>query len=153
MKRIIVALSLILAVLTMTSCGSLRSSPHMGFQGVSIEANMGRDDFIILDRVEGESDTTSIFFGIVQIIDGGKLKLFWIPFYEVKYAYPVTGLWGGSQMMFATEKRAYYKALAETPDADCILYKSYTIEKSGVPLIFTKKNVIFSGKALKLKAD
>lgn len=155
MKRIFIAASVCIVVMTIASCaGSLRGSPHTGFQGINIEANMERDDFIILDRVEGESDTTSIFLGIVQIIDSEKLKLFWIPFYQERYAYQPMGLWGGSGAMCgATEKRAYYKALAETPDADCVLYKSYVTERSGVPLIFTKKKVTFSGKALQLKAD
>ena len=135
--------------------GTLRSTPHMGFDGIGIKGNWDRDDFIVLDKVEGSSNKRSYFFGLVQIIDDENLKLFWIPFYEVIEAYQpfVPGEFRPFCLFNETAKRAYYKALEASPDADAVLYKALTTKKSGFPFIYTKQNSTFVGKAIKLKTD
>jgi len=120
---------------------------------------MGRSDYEVLSKVEGTSDETSILFGLIKVIDGDKLQLFFIPFFEEKYSYqsPPEGLFQkiiyGIFQPVGPEDRAYYKALAKTPDADSIIPKSSDIESSGIPILFNKKSVTYYGKAIKLKTD
>ncbi|MBE9541152.1 MAG: hypothetical protein IMF01_02450, partial [Proteobacteria bacterium] len=113
-------------------------------------------DYTILDRVEGASSTRSFLFGLIQIIDGDvdKIKVFWIPLFEEKYAFQNVAPFPLSLLQFATTaERAYYKALAKTPDADSVLNKAYYKEKRGIPFIFSNETVTFTGKAIKLKTD
>ena len=136
-----------------TGCATMDKSPHMGFKGIEWQTQMERKDYVIMDNVDGHSETMSILFGLVQIIDGNKLRLFWvIPFYEEKTAYvPGTILGGG--FFPTTESRAYYDALAKSPEADVILCKSVKKSVQGVPLLCYLKCVTYSGKAIKIKSE
>jgi hypothetical protein len=129
----------------------MTSSPHMGFKGIEWQTTMNREDYVILNNVEGHSETLSILFGLVQIIDGKKLRLFWfIPFYEEK-----TARIPGSMLGYfpSTESRAYYDALTKSPEADVILCKSINKSFQGVPLLLNVRCVTYSGKAIKIKPE
>ena len=60
----------------------------MGYNSVEWQPSMKSEDYVVLDAVEGVSDTTSIFFGLIKIIEGNKIRLLWFfPFYEEKYSF------------------------------------------------------------------
>jgi hypothetical protein len=147
-----VSTSIVLIALTflLVGCGSAQKMvPHMGFGALTIETQIGRDDIVVLDRVEGSSTLTSILFGTVQIIDGDKVQLLGIKFFKDKYTY-----WDQSQGLFAQcVNRAYYKALEAAPDADAVFHKSLDHEDGGAPLLWETKAVTVKGKAVKLKSD
>ena len=133
-----------------------KTVPHMGFGNFDIRAEISRNDIEVLDQVEGTS-TSSTYLGVVQIIDGDKLKLFGIPFYKERYArlfnpdVPHYLLPDGLYVL--TEDRAYYKALEAAPGADVVFFKSMDNEFDGIPLIWETRTVTMKGKAIRLKAD
>lgn len=145
------------ATLLTTACGSIgKVAPH---SNLGVVANLERDDIEVIQTVEGESTRRSLLLGSIQIIDEDKYKIFWIPFFQDKGA---GTLQGNGSFLSALSKpftpvsvldRAYYDALAETPDADTVFYKSATQERRGVPLLFTSHRVTLRGKAAKIKAD
>ncbi len=142
----------IMCLLLFSGCATTGNSPHMGFKGIEWQTTMNRDDYVILNTVEGYSETTSILFGFLQIIDGSKIRLFWIiPFYEEKSA-RVPGIFG-SGLFATTESRAYYDALTKSPEADVILCKSVKKTFQGVPLLLNIRSVTYTGKAIKIKAE
>jgi hypothetical protein len=53
----------------------------------------------------------------------------------------------------SVEERAYYKALAATPDADAVIPKAFTKQSSGFPLLYSEQEATFTGKALKYKSE
>jgi hypothetical protein len=138
--------------------GALLSTPS---SSLHIDAgSMKRSDYVVLDRVEGSSTTIKILLGLIQVIDDDKVKILGMPLYEEKYAFqrpPETnlftlllfGLGGGPD----TADRAYYKALAATPDADCVLNKSFSDENRSVLFFYSTETVRFTGKAIRLKTD
>lgn len=138
-------------------CGSIgKSAPH---SQLGMVANLERDDIEIIRTVEGESTKKSILFGSIQVIDGEKYKVLWIPFFQDKGAGALQespGLLGAILKPFTPVSvidRAYYDALAETPDADTVFYKTSTQERRGIPLLFTTESVTLRGKAAKIKAN
>ncbi len=124
-----------------------KTVPHMGFGNFDIRAEISRNDIEVLDRVEGTS-TSSTYLGVVEIVDGNKLKLFGIPFFKERFT-PC----GLEHLYITTEDRAYYKALEAAPQADVVFFKSMDNEIDGIPVIWGTKSVTFSGKAIRLKAD
>ena len=150
---------LILATALLYGCTAAQKQiPHFGFGKMNIEARMDRGDLIVLRSVEGESSTTSVLAGLLQIIDGDKVKLFYIPFFKDKYTYFSDSIFGGFPLLnqlrlVHAEDRAYYKALEKTPDADVVFYKSNDREGWGIPILFTTESVTWRGKALKVKPD
>ena len=129
-----------------------KGSPHMGYNGNKWQPSLEREDYVILDAVEGVSDTTSIFFGLIKIIEGNKIRLLWFfPFYEEKYSFSAQD---PLALFSQTKQRAYYNALEKAPEADVILEKSVTVErKTIIPLLYRTKRVTYKGRAIKLKAD
>lgn len=125
-----------------------KMTPHMGFGGLNIEADVERDDIIVMGRVEGSSTLDVYLFGAVQIIDGDKLQLFGIKFFKDKYTY-----FKGIAPWATTIDRAYYKALEAHPDADAVFHKSWDREEAGIPLLWHNVSVTVKGKAVQLKAD
>jgi hypothetical protein len=147
-------LVLLIFVISIGSVGCsfhYKGSPHMGFKSNKWQPSLEREDYVILDAVEGVSDTTSILLGLIKIIDGNKVRLLWcFPLYKDKYSYTAQH----PMMLGRTGKRAYYNALEKAPDADLILEKSVTVErKTIIPLLYRTKRVIYKGRAIKLKAD
>ena len=132
-----------------------KTSPHMGFAGVSIQAKLERKDLVILNSVEATSSTTSILGGLIQIVDNDNVKIIGIPFFTDKYTY-----WSQCPIALlcfifpiTPEDRAYYKALEKHPDADVIFMKSMDRESWGVPILFSTKSVTWRGKAARLRSD
>ena len=140
---------LVVLVLVLPGCAAQRNAPHMGFGGFGIEAQIQRDDIVVLDRVEGSSSLTTVLFPLLQIIDGDKLQILGIKFFKDKYVWKEEGI-----LTLATAaNRAYYKALEAHPDADAVFHKSWEREESGIPFLFHNENVTVRGKAIRLKAD
>ena len=126
-----------------------KTMPNMKFGNMSVSTQIGRDDVVVLDSVEGSSKMTSIAFGLVNIIDGDKYQIFGIKLFKDRYAYLDSNYTG----YVGVTERAYYKALNGIPDADFVFEKSMDYETSGVPLIWENQAVTFHGKAVKLKSD
>ena len=131
----------------------------MGFSSVNMEAQIDREDIEVLDPVEGSSTQTSILGPVIRVVDGDKYQIMGIKFFEDKSAMlPGTGQNIVSQLISAVtgvsvQQRAYYDALAATPDADSVFTKASTVQQSGIPFLFETKKATFHGKALKLKTD
>jgi len=113
---------------------------------ITINPEITRDAIEVLDTVEGTSTTDSILLGLIQVVDGNKLRIIGIPFYKEQYTFS-SGYFG------LTAARAYYKALSATSGADAVFYKSMDSEHSGFPLLWSSETVTFRGKAIKLKTD
>lgn len=148
--------SLVPALVVLGACSTAqKQAPHLFFSELSMEAQLDRDDLIVLDTVEGSSSTTSILGGLIQIIDGDKLKLFWIPFFTDKYTYLFSSqsIPIGLPLGVGPEDRAYYKALEKAPDADSVLQKSMDREDWGVPILYNSRTVTWRGKAVALRAN
>ena len=151
LKKIFLVLLIFVISIGSFGCASFKGAPHMGYNGIEWQPSMGREDYVIQDTVEGVSDTTSIFFGLIKIIEGNKIRLLWFfTFYEDKYSYIAQR----PLRLGKTAKRAYYNALEKAPDADVILEKSVTVErKTIIPLLYRTKRVTYKGRPIKLKAD
>lgn len=150
-------ITVVVSLLFAGGCGSAQKQvPHMGFGNFDVRTDLTREDIVVLDRVEGSSTTTSILLGVIEIIDGDKLKLLGIPFFKEKYAYFAQSAYANQLMgtlWATTADRAYYKALEAAPDADTVFFKSMDHEDEGIPLIWQTKTVTWKGKAIKLVAD
>jgi len=149
MRTRIFIVALCAMVLFVGGCFSHKTAP-----GIAINPEIPRDAYEVLDTVEGTSTTDSILFGLIQVVDGNKLRLLWIPFFKEQHSY--FGSYPGMNMFFfwpSTADRAYYKALGATPGADTVFYKNMDREHSGIPLLITSETVTFRGKAIKLKTD
>jgi len=125
--------------------GNQKTVPQMGFGNLNISTGLSRNDIVVLDRVEGSSTTNNILCGIIQVVDGDKLRLFGIPFFTEKYT--------SVENMSSTEGRAYYKALEAAPEADTIFYKSMDYEISGLAPLWWTETVTYRGKGITLKSD
>jgi len=155
-----VFVSLFMAAITvvMTGCASVqRSTPIASAQ---IDVNLARGDVTILGSVKGTSSLQSYVFGLVRVYDNDKCAIFGCKMFEDQYAFQgdpgnpwlallTLGMFGGVN----TEDRAYYKALAATPDADAVVRKAYVKQETGIPFIASSEEVTFIGKAIKFKAE
>ena len=117
---------------------------------------MNSGDCQVLGSTEGKATVDSYVLGLVQVIDGDKVQVLGLKFYEDQYAYinPPELILGFLPNPFASpsiEDRAYFKALAATPDADAVAKKASVTTAKGFPLLWSTKEVTFQGKALKFK--
>ena len=152
LKKIYLVLLIFVISIGSSGCSCVfKGSPHMGYNSTRWQPSMINENHIVMDAVEGVSDTTSIFFGLIKIIEGNKIRLLWcFPLYKEKYSYTAQY----PMMLGRTGKRAYYNALEKAPDADLILEKAVTVErKTIIPLLYRTKKVTYKGRAIKLKAD
>jgi len=156
MKKAVKVLSLLGVAGILSGCSSLHKQQPV----CSMEMNIGsmpREAYEVLERVEGESTTASLIGGLIKFVDGGKMIFFGMRFFEDQYSLaPMTGagdLLSRITDLPSTQDRAYFKALAATPDADVIIPKTYDQELRGIPYIFEHETVIFKGKAIKIKSD
>jgi len=157
MKRITCSLLLITVAGLISGCASVqRGTPSTGSQ---INVNLDREDYTILGTTKGTSTVQSYLGGLVQIIDNDKVVVLGIKGFEDQYAYYrapqptlLSKIFGGAGRI-TPEDRAYYKALAATPDADVVMHKSMTKQQSIIPVFRTETTVTFTGKALKYKVD
>ena len=125
-----------------------KTAPHMGVGDLEVQAQIKRDDLVVLDAVEGTSTTTIVAFGLVNVIDGDKYQICGIKFFEDKFTY-----WKDDQWWPEPENRAYYKALEKQSDADAVMIKSFDRTQGGVPMLWETHSATVRGKAMKLKAD
>jgi len=128
-----------------------RETPQMGFGQMNIYSHIERGDIVVMDRVEGTSDSVKILCGLVEVVDGNKVALLGIKFFKDKYVLQKGFL--GLPESASVQNRAYYVALEKTPDADAVMQKAVVIEHSEFPLIYSKDTATYSGKAIKLKSD
>jgi hypothetical protein len=151
MKNLIVS-SLAMATVAMLMSGC--ASVQRGIPSASglVNINLEKGDYSMLGSVKGSSTLKSYFFGIVQIIDGNKSRILWVfKDYEDQYSFQDPG--GLNILPVSVEDRAYYKALAATPDADAVIPKAFIKQSSGFPFIYEEQEVTFTGKALKYKSE
>ena len=118
---------------------------------VHINPNVDRTDYEVLATTEGKSTRVAILCGLVNILAGDKVSIPGLKLFEVQYAFLTPSPWTRI-LPVNVENRAYYKALAATPDADAVAGKAERVTDSGVPLIWTKKEVTYQGKAIKYKS-
>jgi hypothetical protein len=144
------ALMLSVGVLVMASgCSTVsRNTPTAPAQ---VQLNMESGNCQLLEKTMGTSTKTSILGGLVSVIDGDKVSILGIKFFEDQYTIQDSG-WLSKIMPVPVADRAYYKALAATPDADAVACKAFTKRVSGVPLIFTSQEVTYQGKAFKFQS-
>ena len=140
-------------ILALTSgCGTvIRQTP---VAHPVINANMNASDYSVLGITEGKSTKTSVFFGLVQVIDGDKYRILGMRFFEDQYAYAAAEDRSWYEKLFGTVNtadRAYYKALAATPDADAVAAKAYLETDSGIPALWSSQEITYQGKAVKYK--
>ncbi|MEI7899874.1 MAG: hypothetical protein WCK89_06450 [bacterium] len=154
------ALALTIGTLALLSTGCASVQRGSPIASTEVSVNLARTDYTVIGPVKGTSTMQSYVLGLVKIIDGDKLILLGMKTFEDQYAFlqdpglPILqvltlGLSGGP----TAEDRAYYKALAATPDADVVIPKAYVKQISGIPLLASMKEVTFTGKAVKIKAD
>jgi len=82
MRTRIFIVALCAMVLFVGGCFSHKTAP-----GIAINPEIPRDAYEVLDTVEGTSTTDSILFGLIQVVDGNKLRLLWIPFFKEQHSY------------------------------------------------------------------
>src|SRR5258708_6628710 len=132
----------VVAMGLLSACSSVtRGTP---ISHAVINANMTAADYEVLGTTEGKSTRLSVLCGIVQVIDGDKVAILGIKFFEDQYAYAEKGAL--ERLRVHPEDRAYYKALAATPDADTVAGKAFVKTKSGIPLIYSSQEVTYQGK-------
>ena len=138
-----------------TGCSSItRGAPH---SATVINANMDKNDYEVGATTTGTSTKEDYLCGLIQVIDGDKYRILGIKFFEDQYAFVEKNQPGILQLFglitpVSVEDRAYYKALAATPDADTVALKAWTKTASGFPLLYCKQEVTFQGKALKFRS-
>ena len=159
MRLPISSLSLVALAAIVSGCASVqRYTPESKSQ---VQLNMARNEYTVLGTVKGSSTEDSYVLGIVRVIDGDKYNILGFKTFEDQYAFtsadagifqdiPVLSfLFAGPSV----NDRAYFKALAATPDADAVTVKSYDYTRSGFAPFYSKRVVTFTGKAVKYKAD
>jgi len=158
MKRVVRTFCVAGVMAVLAGCAGLNKQIPAAGMTVDI-GSMDRDDYVVLDRVNGESSRTSICGGVVQIVDGEKMIICGLRLFADHYSLaPQEKTWIETMIaktlnLPSTSERAYYNALAATPDADVIIPKTFDYEDSGFPIIFMHEKVSFKGKAIKLKTD
>ena len=155
-KLIVSSLAMAAVAVLMSGCASVQRATPAAPGLVNI--NLEKGDYTMLNTVEGKSTVSSYVLGVVQIIDGSKVSILGFKNFEDQYSFQQqdTGPLAALFSIFRTvsvEDRAYYKALAKTPDADAVIPKSFTKQSSGFPILFVEEEVTFSGKALKYKSE
>lgn len=146
-ERMAIMLTAGTGILTLL-CGCASVTRTTPIAPAEINVNMNSSDYEVLATTEGKSSKTSVLFGAVQVIDGNKLRILGVRFFEDQYASRMERHWYSG---VSTEDRAYYKALANAPDADSVASKAYLETDSGIPLLWKTEEVTFQGKAVKYK--
>lgn len=143
----------------MTGCQSTnRGTPWVGSD---LNFDLKRDEYRVMKTVQGISTEDSYFFGFVRVIDDdpGKLAILGFKTFDDQYIQPHNPtlfdainalIFGGSA---GPVDRAYFKALAEVPDADFVVPRAYEMKTSGVRFIASRTTASVKGKALQLKPD
>jgi len=135
----------------LAGCATGTYKPAIRFGQFNLEAQVPRENFVILDAVEGTSREDSYAFGLVRIIDGAHWQVLFFKFFEDHCASPL-----GPQVpccfIEPVSGRAYYNALMAAPQADAVIERSVTTRTRGFPFLYKMKEVTYRGKAIQLKA-
>ena len=158
MRNLIVSsLAMAAVAVLMSGCASVQRATPAAPGLVNI--NLEKGDYTMLATVKGSSTVASYVCGIVQVIDGSKVSILGFKNFEDQYSFQQprsTGIFGLLEAILnpvSVEDRAYYKALAATPDADAVIPKAFTKQSSGFPLLYVEEDATFTGKALKYKSE
>lgn len=116
-----------------------------------IHAYMNSGNCEILEKTEGSSTLTSILLGLVQIVDGDKVAVLGVKFFEDRYSFVQPNSRNALLGCVTAEDRAYYKALAAAPDADAVAAKAFSKNIRSIPVLWKEERVTFSGKGLRFK--
>ena len=114
------------ALFTFNSCSTSRST--IDEHKLQLD-ELEREDYVVLDRVEGEARST-------------KFWLLFLPF-------------GGTKEEKLKQK-AYNRAIEQMPEADGLIKPRYQVKKTVIPLIlinFSVKRVTAIGKGFRIKTD
>jgi len=161
MKRFLVSgLTMASMAVLMAGCASVQRGAPVA--PALINVNMNKGDYTVLGTVKGTSTVKSYLLGIVQVVDEDKVSFLGIKTWEDQYALltppdgpqslPIIGWFLGGGV--SPSDRAYYKALAATPDADAVAAKSWVKQNpASIPLLYSEETVTFTGKALKFKSE
>jgi len=145
-KFILTSIACVAGLMLATGCSSItRGTPN---SPTLINANMDKNDYEVGAATSGTSTKETYLCGLIAVIDGDKYRVLGIKFFEDQYAFQEKPAWYSS---VSVQDRAYYKALAATPDADSVAVKAWTETSSGFPLFYSKEEATFQGKALKFK--
>lgn len=156
MRNSLLGIGLLCGVVVLLGVGCTSVQRWTPITYAQIQANMDRTDYEVLGTTEGTSTEVSFLGPLVHVVDGKKMSLLGIKFYEDQYAFQDAPSAIGQMWPFcilfgpSVDERAYYKALAATPDADAVVGKAF--ERSKVEgFIFSRETSTFRGKALKYK--
>lgn len=168
-------LTLALAALLSGGCASVQRWTPMARGQVNVK--LKDSDYSVLASVKGVSTTKSYACGIVKVIDGNKVRVLGIKFFEDQYSYltpkdrlsdtekfmlfypgcwlilPITVPYIVYTHSASAEDRAYYKVLAAVPDADELVSPGLVAQRSGIPLVCREEEVTLTAKAIKYKAN
>ena len=148
-KQIMASLAMAAVAVAVSGCASAwRGTPTAPGQ---VNINLEKGDYTMLGSVKGSSTVVSYFFGVFQVIDGNKFSVLGFKNFEDQYSFQNPG--GLNFLPVSVEDRAYYKALAATPDADAVIPKAFIKQSSGFPFIYEEQEATFTGKALKYKSE
>jgi len=143
---------LVLGCALLTGCATGNYKPVVRFGQLNLETQVPRQDLIILDAVEGTSREDAYVLGLVRIIDRTKWQVLGIKFFQDHCASPA-GERVPCWFIEPVAGRAYYKALAKTPQADAVIERSSTSTTRGFPFLYRMKEVTYRGKAIQLKTQ
>ncbi len=119
------------AVIALSGCAS--SYSRMDIQNAP-QVGAGNADFQILSRTSGSAECQKIlFFEVGESPCGGSV---------------ISAVTGGANQITPVEQKAMTRAIDSVPNADAMLAPRYSIEETGFPLLFKKKRVTVSGKAV-----
>jgi hypothetical protein len=136
----------------LAGCATGNYKPVVRFGQLNLETQVPRQDLVILNTTEGTSREDAYVLGIVRIIDGTKVEVLGIKFFEDHCASP-SGSPFPCCFFDPVAARAYYNALAKTPEADALIERSSTSNTRGFPFFYRMKEVTYRGKAIQLKTQ
>ncbi|NQU44420.1 hypothetical protein HQ520_14110 [bacterium] len=141
-KRLLILLASIGLIAGLTGCRATVSkmtvmeTPTLEFAGLE------RDQYEILDTVEGHGMTARLFF----LIPIGDKEFGYLSPHPTATSPP----FGARRSAMAA---ATYDALSKVQEADMILPLSFTTSRSGIPFIYQKWRSKVKGKAVRIKSD
>jgi len=136
----------------LAGCATGNYKPVIRFGQLNLETQVPRQDLVVLDPVEGSSREDAYVLGIVRVIDGTNWQVLGVKFFEDHCACP-NGPWVPCFFVDPVSERAYYNALAKTPEADAIIERSSTSRMRGCPFLYWSKEITYRGKAIRLKTQ
>ena len=134
----------LLLVLALLTCGCSSTRSRMPLDGVKMLQleKLGRDEFVILDTVEGSGTVGRVF-----CFKTGDDHFAYVTPYGQSAVGIFSGPWAQDAVSAAT-----YKALSKVPDADLILPMTTSASRTGI-WCFNSEKATVRGKAIRIKSD